>query len=386
MMERKSKRVRPALLARTTGNGMAATFGRESRSRAVLAAIVADPAFGPAALSHPATLFSLLSEYLPDSPPERGLLLAAAQVDVPGAVRDYVAAGMSRGMAIQLAAGRLAARTSFPDQACLWAASEFALALGLAGADQLPDWLWPADVTATRSVESEMAAADGAELLLSAGGPARPGLRGPLRGPRSERSAGPRRMLAAIIGAVVIAAGATGVALLSPGHVAGLRHPYASHRHGNPGTRAIGARPGAASARPGSASAHRGARATARSVPATPSPRPSSAGPAPAGPALIAREYVTDVNKRDWPSLWQLGGGNVVLTYDPSPGPLTYPEMVARFQHTVWASITSLTWVGDTVSMHVSALDSAGVTQFYQINLVIGHGRIVSGSQYYLGP
>jgi hypothetical protein len=374
MMEHKSKRVGPALLARTTGNGMAATFGRESRSRAVLAAIVADPAFGPAALSNPATLFSLLTEYLPGSPPEKGLLLAAAQVDVPGAVRDYVAGGMSRGMAIQLAAGRLAARTSFPDQACLWAASEFALALGLASADdQLPDWLWPADVTATRSVEPEMGAADGAELL-SAGDPAPPGLRGP------------RRMLAAIMGAVAIAAGATGVALLSHGHETGLRHPYASHRHGNPATRAISARPSAASARPRRASAHRSERATASSVPATPSPRPSSTGPAPAGPELIAREYVAEVNKRDWPSLWQLGGGNIVLTYDPNPGPLTYPEMVARFRHTVWASITSLTRVGDTVSMHVSALDSAGVTQFYKINLVIGHGRIVSGSQYYLGP
>lgn len=361
---------------------MAATFGRESRSRAVLAAIVADPAFGPAALSHPATLFSLLSEYLPDAPPERALLLAAAQVDVPGAVRDYVAAGMSRGMAIQLAAARLVARTGFSDQACLWAASEFALALGLAGADQLPDSLRPVDIAAARAVEPEMAAATGAELPLSAGGPAQPGS----RGPRSDRSPGPRRGLAAIIGAVLIAAAATGVALLSSRHAAGLRHPVASHRHVNPGTTAISAGPGTASARRGSASAHRSVRGTVSSVPATPSPRPSSTGPAPAGPALIAREYVTEVNERDWPSLWQLGGGNVVLTYDPGPGPVTYPEMVARFQHTVWASITSLTWVGDTVSMHVSALDSAGVTQYYRINLVIGHGRILAGSQYFLGP
>lgn len=361
---------------------MAALFGRDSRSRAVLAAIAADPAFGPAALSHPATLFSLLSDYLPDSALERGVLLAAAQVDVPGALRDYVAAGMSRGMAIQLAAARLAARTSFPGQACLWAASEFALALGLADADQLPDSLWPVDITAIRSVEPEMAAATGAELRLSAGGPARPRS----RDPRSGRSPGPRRGLAMITGAVVIMAGATGAALLSPRHDAGLRHPYASHRHGDPGTRTISARPGTASARPRSVSAHPSVRATASSLPAAPSPRPSSTGPAPAGPALIAREYVTDVNERDWSSLWQLGGGNVVLTYAPVPVPLTYPEMVARFQHTVWASITSLTQVGDTVSMHVSALDSAGVTQYYKINLVIGRGRIVSGSQYFLGP
>ena len=369
---------------------MAAALGRESRSRAVLAAIVADPAFGPAALSHPATLFSLLSEHLPDSAPERGLLLAAAQVDVPGAVRDYVAAGMSHGMAIQLAAARLAARTRFPAQACLWAASEFALALGLADADQLPDSLWPAGVTATRSAELEPATSTGAEVRPFSSGRVRPAS----RGPGSRRRAGLRSGLAVITGAVVIAAGATGVALLSPRHVAGPRHLYASHRHANPGSRAISAGPGAASAhpgptastRPGSASGHPRPRATDSSVPAAPSPRASTTSPAPARPAVIAREYVTDVNDRDWPSVWQLGGGNVVLTYDPNPGPLTYSEMVARFQHTVWASITSLTWAGDTVSMHVSALDSAGVTQYYQINLVIGHGRIVSGSQYFLGP
>src|SRR5262245_33490475 len=108
---------------------MAAAFGRGSRSRAVLAAIVADPAYGPQALSHPATLFSLLSEYLPDSPRETGPLLAAAQVDVPGVLRGHIADGVPTRIAIQLAAASLAARTSFPDQACLWAASEFALAL-----------------------------------------------------------------------------------------------------------------------------------------------------------------------------------------------------------------------------------------------------------------
>src|SRR5271169_5008100 len=99
---------------------MAAVFEHEDRSRAVLAAIVADPSLGPDVLSHPAAFFSLLRDHLPDSPPEIGPLLAAAQVDVPRALRGHVANGLTHPVAIQLAATGLAARTAFSDQACLW--------------------------------------------------------------------------------------------------------------------------------------------------------------------------------------------------------------------------------------------------------------------------
>lgn len=367
------------MLARSAGDGMAAAFEGESRSRAVLAAIVADPAIGPSALSHPATLFSLLADYLPDLPRETGPLLAAAQVDIPRALRDYIAGGVSRRMAIQLAAGRLTARSGFPDQACLWAACEFAIALGLATADQLPGLRSDGGVTAAGPVEPALTAGTGTELL-PVGGP-RP--RGS-RGPGSGRSPGLRSWLAAIIGAVVVVAGALGIALLSQRHLAGQQsHPSGSHRY--PGAGTAGARPSTASSRSVSASAHTSARSAARPRASTASPPASTASPVQAAPALIAREYIADVNEREWPSLWQLGGGNVVLTYQPDPGPLTYPEMVATFRDTVSVMITSLTSVGDTVSMRVSALDSAGVTQYYQLNLVISGGRVVSGSQYFLG-
>src|SRR5579859_3659251 len=117
---------------------MAAECAGEDRSRAILAAVVADPAYGPEVLSHPATLFTLLSDYLPDSPGEAGPLLAAAQVDVPHVLRAHVAHGLTGPTAVRLAASRLAARTDLSDQASLWAVSEFALALGLVTADQLP--------------------------------------------------------------------------------------------------------------------------------------------------------------------------------------------------------------------------------------------------------
>jgi len=351
---------------------MAAAFEGGSKCRAVLAAIVADPVSGPSALSHPATLFSLLTEYLPDSPDETRSLLAAAQVDIPETLRRHVADGKSSPMAIQLASTRLAARTDLPDQACLWAASEFALALGLAATDELQGLLFDGDVTEAPA-EPPLVAGTGAEPPSASGGPRQRGS----RRPRSGRPPGPRSWLAAIAGPVVVA-GVIGVALFSQRHVAGPQ-PYRSDSHGNPGTRTASARPSNASSRHVSGTAHRSVRAAA-------SPRPSPAGPAPAGPVPVARAFVADVNEHDWPSLWQLGGGNVVLTYQPNPAPQTYAEMVAAFRYTVSVKITSLTSVGDTVSMRVSAVDSAGVTQYYELNLVIGRGRVVSGSQYFLGP
>lgn len=377
------------MLARTAGNEMDATFERGGRPRTVLAAIVADPALGPAVLSHPATLFGLLSEYMPDSPRETGPLLAAAQVDIPGALRDYVADGLPRGTAIQLAATRLAARTGLPDQACMWAVSEFALALGLATVGQLPRWPASADVAATDLVEPVLAAGIGEEPFARFGEPRWRRSPSPRSVPRSGRSLALRTSLATITGAVVVAAGATGIAMQSQHHVAGPRQPHPSYSHHSPGTRTAGARPSTASSGPGTASAHTSAaRARGRTTSPhrdTASPHPSPASPA-ADPALIARDYIAGVNQRDWPWLWQLGGGNVVLTYQSDPGPLTYPQLVAEFQHTVWVTITSLVSTGDTVSLRVSALDSAGVTQYYRLILVIAGGRIISGSQYLLGP
>lgn len=348
---------------------MAATFEHASRYRTLLSAIVSDPALGPAVLSHPATLFSLLCEYLPDAPDETGPLLAAAQVDIPGMLRAHVAEGMSCEKAIQLAAARLAARTRFHEQACLWAVYEFALALGLVAAGP------------------ELNAAAGAELLPVRGA----GQRGS-SGRRSGHLPGQRNWLAVITGAVVAVAGATGFALLSQRHVAGLDHPHPGYSHRTPAARTTSVGPSTAGARSASASAdaraHPTARRAARSRPSTshrPSPA-SPASPAPADPAVIARNYIAEVNEHDWPAVWQLGGGNVLLAYQPDPAPLTYPEMVANFRHTVSVTITSLTAVGDRVTMHVSALDSAGVTQYYELKLVIGAGRVVSGSQYFLGP
>ncbi|HUD36208.1 MAG TPA: hypothetical protein VMR14_04875 [Streptosporangiaceae bacterium] len=344
---------------------MVAEFEYESSPRSILAAIVADPDLGPPALSHPATLFSVLRDYLPDSPRETGPLLAAAQLDIPRALRGQVARGVPRPMAIQFAATKLAARTDFSDEACLWAASEFALALGLATADQLPALTPASDLTAVSPAEPGLADEAGSRLP-----PSEP------PGFRPERPRRRRGWLAAIIaGAAVAAAAAIGIAAAAlPRHdVAGRHQPHPSASAGP-------------SVRP-SASVSPTASASRTAASPSPSVSPSARASAPtADPALVARQYIADVNDRDWPSLWRLGGGNVVLTYQPSPGPLSYTQMVASFDQTVSVTITGLTTTGDAVSMRVDAVDSAGVTQYYELNLVISGGQVVSGSQYFLGP
>jgi hypothetical protein len=339
---------------------------------AVLAAIVADPDLGPRALSHPATLFRLLCDYLPDSP-DAGLLLAACQVDVPRALRGYLARGLTPSKAIQVAASRVAARTEFTDEACLWAACEFALALGLVTEDDLPRAPAPATLAAAIPVEPALAVSTDPLQILPVGAQR--------RSPDSQAGRSRRRRiwLAAVI-AVMTAALAAAIVTAA---VALTAHHVASRHQTRPTVKArtTGSKP--ASSSPASA---RPTPSTASPSPSkiSPSPTPSTVSPLPPDPTQVATDYVADVNSRDWPALWQLGGGNVVLTYASDPGPLTYSQMVATFAQTVSVTITSLTSAGDTVSIRSSALDSAGVTQHYEIKLVVQAGRIISGSQYLL--
>src|SRR5712692_6765138 len=99
--------------ARDSEGPMDSRFDHPNQARVALAAIVADPEFGPAALSDPAALSNLLSDYLPDSPRETGPLLAAAQADVPGTLHDHVGHGMDPATAIRITASNLASRTAF---------------------------------------------------------------------------------------------------------------------------------------------------------------------------------------------------------------------------------------------------------------------------------
>jgi hypothetical protein len=96
-----------------------------------LRAIVSDPAYGVAALSSAQIMANLLKDLLPDAPREVSVLVAAAEAGVAGNLRDRVSQGMDVGTASAVVAGSFAASTPFRPDACTWAVSEIAGALGL---------------------------------------------------------------------------------------------------------------------------------------------------------------------------------------------------------------------------------------------------------------
>ena len=96
-----------------------------------LRAIVSNPVYGVAALSSSQMMANLLKDLLPDAPREVSILVAAAEAGVAGNLRDRVSQGMDVGTASAVVAGSFAASTPFKPEACSWAVSEIAGALGL---------------------------------------------------------------------------------------------------------------------------------------------------------------------------------------------------------------------------------------------------------------
>jgi hypothetical protein len=96
-----------------------------------LRAIVSNPVYGVAALSSSQMMANLLKDLLPDAPREVSILVAAAEAGVALNLRDRVSQGMDVGTASAVVAGSFAASTPFKPEACSWAVSEIAGALGL---------------------------------------------------------------------------------------------------------------------------------------------------------------------------------------------------------------------------------------------------------------
>jgi len=111
-------------------------WDRSGAARRALQGIVADQHFGIAALSQPAVMTNLLKDLLPDEPREAGLLVAAAQADLAGALRGYQAQGLDTGTATRLTAGAFVNSTSHTPEACTWVVTELAMALGMDPAGQ----------------------------------------------------------------------------------------------------------------------------------------------------------------------------------------------------------------------------------------------------------
>jgi hypothetical protein len=110
----------------------------QGEAQAALRAIVADPQYGPAALSNAQTMTNLLKDMLPDAPRESSVLIAASEAGVPGMLQANVAQGMDWDTASRLAAGSFESRTALTPQACRWAVSVLGSALRLDAATARP--------------------------------------------------------------------------------------------------------------------------------------------------------------------------------------------------------------------------------------------------------
>jgi hypothetical protein len=106
-------------------------WDESDEAQQALRAIISNPAYGVAALSSPQTMANLLKDLLPDAPREVSILVAAAEAGVAGTLRERVSQGMDVGTASAVVAGSFAASTPFKPEACSWAVSEMAGALGL---------------------------------------------------------------------------------------------------------------------------------------------------------------------------------------------------------------------------------------------------------------
>jgi hypothetical protein len=126
----------PRTSGRDTGGAGGSTvvspqWDERDEAQKALRAIVSDPAYGVAALSSAQIMANLLKDLLPDAPREVSVLVAAAEAGVAGNLRDRVSQGMDVGTASAVVAGSFAASTPFRPDACSWAVSEIAGALGL---------------------------------------------------------------------------------------------------------------------------------------------------------------------------------------------------------------------------------------------------------------
>ena len=110
------------------------SWDAQGEAQAALRTIVADPRYGPAALSNAQTMTNLLKDMLPDAPRESSVLVAASDVGVPGMLQSNLSQGMDVGTASRLAAGSFENKTALTPDACTWAVGALASALRLEAA------------------------------------------------------------------------------------------------------------------------------------------------------------------------------------------------------------------------------------------------------------
>jgi len=110
----------------------------QGEALAALRAIVADPRYGPPALSNAQTMTNLLKDMLPDAPRESSVLVAASEAGMAGMLQSNVSQGMDVTTACRLAAGTFESQTALTPDACYWAVGILASALRLDAARPAP--------------------------------------------------------------------------------------------------------------------------------------------------------------------------------------------------------------------------------------------------------
>lgn len=195
---------------------MTAPFEHASEVRDALRAIVADPALGPESLDNTRAAANLLRDLLPDAPRETGLLLAAITAGTPAMLREHITQGMAGGTAISLAAAALASQTAFTPEACQWAVTELAVALGLVPeVGPVPGAGIPAGQIAPHpatEVRADVPVLPAQESTIAPAWPMRTTAPGPLSPqPAARRPGSGRRMLAVVTTVGVVVAAAAGV-------------------------------------------------------------------------------------------------------------------------------------------------------------------------------
>ena len=150
----------------------------QGEAHAALRAIVADPRYGPPALSNAQTMTNLLKDMLPDAPRESSVLVAASEAGVAGLLQGNMSRGMDVATASRLAAGTFENQTALTPDACNWAAGVLASVLRL-------DAVRAAPPPPSRPVYDTSRPAGGDQRTMAPGpGPAAPvpGLASPVPG------------------------------------------------------------------------------------------------------------------------------------------------------------------------------------------------------------
>jgi hypothetical protein len=158
----------------------------QGEAQAALRNIVANPRYGPVALSNPQTLSYLLQHMLPDAPGETSVLVAAAETGVPSMLHTHLAQGADLATAWRRAVEALETRTGLAADACQWAVGALVSALGLDLTDTRPGGgphggAGPADTAAgggagfAARAGTGVAAGAGAGVGVGPSGPAGPG-------------------------------------------------------------------------------------------------------------------------------------------------------------------------------------------------------------------